>query len=206
LDQKIPAGVLYLGAAARAAALLLIASAGAHAVELHIRFAALERMLAEQAFTEEGRRYVRGDRKTKCNFAYLEAPRVSGEAGRLRIVARFTGKTALNIVGQCVGVGDAFNVVITAMPQYREGFLRLNDVSVSSSDKTGFYIRKVCSAMADSLLRDFKYPLSATARTTLEDPGSQPSYKREVRNFNVTGIRVSNDSLVLAIDFELTVK
>jgi hypothetical protein len=206
LNLKSLAGIQHWGAAARMAALLLIASAAAHAVELHIRFAALERMLSEQAFTEEGRRYVRGDRKTKCNFAYLEAPRVSGESGRLRIAARFTGKTALNMFGQCVGVGDAFNVVITATPQYREGFLRLNDVAVSSSDKTGFYIRKVCAAMADSLLRDFKYPLADTARATLEDPGKQPGYQREVKRFTVSGIRVSGEALVLTIDFDLTVK
>ena len=29
-------------------------------------------------FTEEGKRYV-GDRRTKCNFAYLERPRIENE-------------------------------------------------------------------------------------------------------------------------------
>jgi hypothetical protein len=186
-------------------ALLLLFAAGAHAAELQIRFNALERMLAEQAFTEEGRRYVKGDKKTKCNFAYLEAPRVTGESGRLRIQARFTGRSALNMFGQCVGLGDAFNVAITAAPLFKDGNLRLAEVKVGS-DKNGFYIRRVCNAMTESLTRDFKYPLAGIARAQLEDPGQQPAYKREVRRFEVTALRVSADSLVLVIDFDLIVK
>jgi len=35
----------------------------------------------------------------------------------------------------------------------------------------------------------------------LEDPGAQKSYPRELGDFHVTDIRVTNDALVLAIDF-----
>ena len=44
-----------------------------------------------------------------------------GSAGRLRIRAKFTGRSALNVIGQCVGLGGAFPVVVTATPQYRAG-------------------------------------------------------------------------------------
>jgi hypothetical protein len=44
------------------------------AVELHIQFAALERMLNEQLFTQDGRKYVHGSAAAKCNFADLEKP------------------------------------------------------------------------------------------------------------------------------------
>ena len=63
---------------------------------------------------QEGRRYVQGDQSNKCNFAYLEKPQIQGEAGRLRIRARFTGRTSLNMLGQCVGLGDEFNLVVMA--------------------------------------------------------------------------------------------
>ena len=46
--------------------LLLMALPGcAGAVELHIQFGALERMLGEQVFTQEGRRYVHGSKANK---------------------------------------------------------------------------------------------------------------------------------------------
>ena len=74
-------------------------------MELHIQFGALERMLTEQVFSQEGRRYVHGSKTNKCNFAYLEKPQVRGEGGRLRIKARFTGRSALNFVGPVRGPG-----------------------------------------------------------------------------------------------------
>ena len=190
----------------RTAALLFLLAHSASAVELHIQFGALERMLTEQVFTQEGRRYVHGSKGAKCNFAYLERPQVRGDNGLLRIKARFTGRSALNVVGQCVGLGDAFDVVVTAIPIYREGALGLQQVKVTSEGKTGYYIRRVCEAMQASLTRDFKYPLEEQARRMLEDPSAQPGYKREVRKLSVPDIRVSSDALVLQVDFELTVK
>jgi hypothetical protein len=191
-----------------AAALLVALCAGpsARAVELHLGFGALERMLAEQVFTQEGRRYVRGDKTNRCNFAYLESPHVGAGAGKLRIRARFSGRSALNMLGQCVGLGDAFNVVIDARPQYKGGAIRLADVTASSDGKTGFYIRRVCAALQASLARDFAYPLETAARDTLENAGAQPGYKRELRNFNVLEIRIAPDAIVLVLDFELAVK
>ena len=190
----------------RAAALLIALCANAAAVELHVRFAALERMLSEQVFTQEGRRYVRGSQASKCNFAYLEKPQVRGENGRLRMKARFSGRSALNLAGQCVGLGDAFDVVILALPIYKNGAIGLQDVKVTSEGKTGFYIRRVCSAMEASLAHDFRYALKHDAQAMLENPAVQPNYQREVGRFTVSDIRVTTDALVLQVDFELTVK
>ena len=75
-----------------------------------------------------------------------------------------------------------------------------------SEDHTGYYVRRVCAALASSLARDFRYPIGAAAKSALEEPGAQPNYPRELRNFRVTEIRVTNDALVLVVDFELTVK
>ena len=192
----------------RIAILLCAAWCGqpARAVELHLQFGALERMLAEQIFTQDGRRYVHGDKNNKCNFAYLEKPQIQGDAGHLRIRARFTGRSALNMLGQCVGLGDAFTVVIAATPQYRDGNLVLENVTAVSEAKTGYYIRRVCSVLGSSVARDFKYPLANVAQKLLEDSAAQPGYKRELRRFQVPAIRVTADALVIELDFELTVK
>ena len=185
---------------------VLAAAAPCRAVDLHIQFAALQRMLAEQAFTQEGRRYVRGSKDNRCNFAYLERPEVGGEGGRLKVRARFTGRTALDVFGRCVGLGDAFDVTIFATPLYRDGYIGLKDVRVDSNGRTGIYIRRVCAAMTQSLEKDFRYPVAAEARRVLEDPGSHPDYRRQLHHFQVTGIRVSSDALVLAIDLALVVR
>src|SRR5262249_29221182 len=147
----------------RVIAVLLLLTADAAAVELHVQFGALERMLSEQLFTQEGRRYVKGSRDNKCNFAYLEKPRVRGEGDRLRMTARFSGRSTLNVAGLCVGMGDAFDLVILALPIYMNGAVMLQNVKVTSDGKTGFYIRRVCSAMEASLARDFRYGLEHNA-------------------------------------------
>ena len=190
----------------RSFVLLLLAAVQAQAVELHIQFGALERMLAKQVFSEDGRRYVRGDRKTRCNFAYLEHPQIQGADGALHIRAKFTGRSALNMLGQCVGLGDAFFVVITATPQYRDGNIVLQDVTAVSEGKTGIYIRRVCPILGATLARDFKYPLAAEAKRILEDSTGQPGYKRELRRFQAPSVRVTEDALVIEVDFALVVK
>ena len=190
----------------RAILVLLGMAHAAQAVELHLQFAALERLLSEQIFTQEGRRYVKGNETTKCNFAYLEKPHVEGADGQLRIHARFTGRSALNMFGQCVGLGDAFDLTVTAAPTYKDGNIGLTKVSAASDKKQGYYIRRVCEALSSSLGRDFKYPIAAAAKGALEDPRAQPGYSRELKNFTVTDISVSKDSLVIAVDFQLTVK
>jgi hypothetical protein len=186
-------------------AAVVAALPAAGAVELHLQFGALERILAEQVFTQEGRHYVRGDKSNKCNFAYLEAPRVQSEGGMLRIRAKFSGRSSLNALGVCVGLGDAFEVVLNARPQYREGYIRLVEVKAASG-KTGFYSRRVCQALESSLARDFKYPLEAEARKTLEAAGAQPGFQREIKAFNVPEIRVTNDAVIFFVDFVLVVK
>ena len=175
-------------------------------MELHIRFNALERMLSETVFTQDGRRYVHGDKSNKCNFAYLEKPQVRGDGGRLTIRARFTGRSALNTFGVCMGLGDAFNAVITATPAFHDGNIVLTKVTAASDGKTGIYIRRVCAALSSSLGRDFRYPISTQFQKALEDATIQPTYPRELRDFDVPGIRVSDDALVLVLDFVLTVK
>ena len=178
----------------------------ARAVELHLQFGALERMLSEQVFTQDGKRYVHNDKSNKCNFAYMEAPRITSDGGRLRIRAHFTGRSALNMLGQCVGLGDAFNVIVIATPEYHDGNIVLRNVTAAGDGKTGIYIRKVCTALSTSLARDFKYPLSSVAQKLLEDTTGQPGYKRELKHFEVPGLRVSAEALVIEVDFELTVK
>jgi hypothetical protein len=186
--------------------LLALGPQSVRAVELHLQFGALERMLAETVFTQDGRRYVHNDKSNKCNYAYLEKPQIQGADGHLRIRAKFTGESALNVIGQCVGLGDAFVVVVTATPLYKDGNIVLQNVVATSESKTGIYIRRVCTILGASLARDFKYPLAAEARRILEDSTSPPGYKRELRDFQVPALRVTSDALVIQADFALVVK
>jgi len=178
----------------------------AFAADLEIRYSALERMVAAQMFTQEGRRYVRGSRAAKCQYAYLEAPKLSAANGRLQVNARFSGSSALDLFSRCVGMGDSFNLTVTALPVPRKGAIGFEDAQVSTP-KDSYYIRRVRTAMSQSFDKDFKIDIRDQARRLLEQPASpNPTYQQELKDLDLTAIRVTPDALVLVVDFKLIVK
>ncbi len=66
------------------------------ASELRVHYQTLEKLLLQQVFNESGRRYLNGDLSSRCNYAYLENPRVMAQADRLRITAHFSARAAVD--------------------------------------------------------------------------------------------------------------
>jgi hypothetical protein len=188
---------------------LLTSGISAWSAELEIRYGAIERLIADQLFSQEGRLYVRGNKATKCKFAYLESPRVGAIDGRLRVSARFSGRTALDMFGGCMGLGDSFEFTLIATPIVKNGALTLKDVNVSTP-RDSFYIRRVRQALTSSFARDFKIEMQDRARRLLEQTPAQasatPLYRQELASFDLRDLRVQPDGLVLVVDFRLVVK
>jgi hypothetical protein len=190
-----------------ASAALFLLAAGLHAEsEIHLSFNALGRLLSQQLFSEDGRRYVRGDRNAKCNYAWLERPDVRGENGKLLIRARFTGRTAWDVFGRCIGMGDSFDVRIISTPYFKDGYIGLSHTTARSEGSGGLYARHACSALSSSLNRDFRYPLASEVKRALEGGAILPEFPRELQRFSVTRITMSETAVVLTLDFALTVK
>jgi hypothetical protein len=175
------------------------------AAELELRYRALERILAEQAFTLEGRRYVRGNAQAKCQFAYLESPRLGTEEGQLRMDARFSGRSAVDLFGKCLGMGDSFDLTLRATPVAKNGAIQLQDVRVVTA-KDSFYIRRVRSALEQSFQGDFKIEVKNQAKRLLEQAAENAVYQQELTAFQLQEVRVAEDALVLVVDFRLVVK
>jgi hypothetical protein len=176
------------------------------AADLELRYGALERIIGEQIFTQDGRRYVRGNASAKCQYAYLEHPRLSADDARLRVTAKFSGRSALDVLGRCVGLGDSFDLTITATPVARNGAIGFQDASVSTV-KDSYYIRRVRQALTQSFTKDFKVEVRDQARRLLES-SSQPGavYQQELSGFELNAVRVAHDALVLEVEFKLVVK
>jgi hypothetical protein len=201
------------------------------AAELELRFGALERIIGQQVFTQEGRLYVRGSASTKCKFAFIEKPHVGGENGFLRVTGRFSGRTAIDVLGRCVGLGDSFDFTMLATPVVRDGALGLTDVNINTP-RDSFYIRKVREAMVQSIARGFRVDVQSQANRLLdqapgtpEPPGASPPgtalpgtappgtppqdvalFQRELTSFQLRNVRATADGIVLDVDFHLIVK
>ncbi len=177
----------------------------ASATEIRLSFGVLERLLAQQLFTEDGRKYVKGSKTAKCNFAYLEHPKIWGKDGRLSIKARFTGRAAIDLMGRCVGTGDAFDLTVTGVPFFVNGNVAFKEISIETS-RDGFYIRRVRAALLDTLSKEFKYSIAADAKRLMEQQDAGQPYQRKLMKFDVSSIQVSGDALVVFVDFVLAVQ
>jgi len=195
----------------RSSAALLIGialAAPALAADLELRYGALERMVAEQLFAADGRRYVKGTPKAKCDFAYLEAPHFSAAdkaEGRLKISAKFSGRSAMDVFGRCMGMGDSFDLTILASPVARDGLVAMNDVDVTTAKDT-YYVRHVRQALKESFQKDFKIDVRDQAKKLIFQPREGSSFQPELSGFNLSDVHVTSDSLVLVVEFKLVVK
>lgn len=188
----------------RLIAALLLASP-AWGIDLEIRFGALERLIGEQMFTTDGRKYVRGAKDQKCNFAFLEKPKLSAAGERLQLKVNFSGKTALGMFGQCVGMGDSFELTLTAKPVAKDGTIAFQDFNVSTP-RDSFYIRRVRAALVQTLSRDFRIDVMQHARKLIEAPHQVGTFQQEIKGLKMNDVRVAPDSLVLGLDFKVIVK
>src|SRR5215469_10166224 len=178
------------------AALTLLAIP-ACAAEIELRYSALERILAAQLFTEDGRHYVRGNRSSHCHFAYLENPRIDADNAQLRVKARFSGRSAVDVFGGCVGLGDSFDLNLTATPSPRGSSIVLGQVKVTT-ERDSYYIRRVRAALSQSIARDFKIELHDQVKKLLEQSGAV--YRQELSAVDLSQIRITPDALVLVIE------
>jgi hypothetical protein len=112
----------------------------------------------------------------------------------------------MDLFSRCVGMGDSFNVTITAVPVPRKGAITFQDTQVSTA-KDSYYIRRVRSAMMRTFDQDFKIEIRDQARRLLEQPATTGSvYEQELKDLDLNAIRVTPDALVLVVDFKLIVK
>ncbi len=180
----------------------------AFAADIELRYPALERLIADQLFTQDGRRYVRGTPATPCQYAYLETPRLSaagGADGRLKVTAKFSGRSAMDVFGRCMGMGDSFDLTILASPVARKGAIAMDDVRVTSM-KDSYYIRRVRTALTESFGKDFKIDVRDQAKKLLEQPSGNSPYEQELSDFDLSAVRVTPEALVLVVEFKLVVK
>jgi hypothetical protein len=184
----------------------LAASACLRAAEVRLTYPAVGRLMADQVFTQEGRKYVSGAREKRCDHAYLERPAAGEWNGQLIIKTRFSGRKGLDVLGRCVGLGDAFDLTVAATPLVKRGRLVLADVRVDTGGKDSFYIRRVRKALSESLAREFSLDVAGRARELLEDRDPKAGFRRQVSGFEFRQVKVTREAIVLDVDFTLTLE
>lgn len=184
----------------------LLTASSVLGLELRFEYPALERVLGQQLFTNEGRRYVQGNEKRRCNYAYLEKPHIGEWNGRLVIRAKFIGKAAVDMFGRCMGIGDTFDLTLVGTPVYQSGMVTLKDVQATTNGHNTMYSRRVMKGLEQAMSKDIGYPVEKDAKWILEQPRDGFPFQQKLSNLVIQSVQATPGALVLVADFVLTVK
>jgi hypothetical protein len=187
-------------------ALLLFLTIAAPAIEIEIRFPLLEKQLAQQFFSQDGRRYVKGTPKTKCNFAYLAEPHFSSRDSKLLIQAKFTGKSSMDLLGKCIGFGDSFDFEVLSDLSTKDGTLVLANPSVKILSRDTYYSRQVLKALKGSIGDAIRYPIRDEMRKLLAAGSASTPYKISIPKVEIRAVQILQDSLLVDIDTRFIVE
>jgi hypothetical protein len=186
--------------------MVLAAAPAARGAEVRLTYGAIGRLMADQVFTQEGRKYVSGGKDKRCDNAYLERPAAGEWNGQLIVKARFSGRKGLDVFGRCVGLGDAFDLTVAATPVVKRGKLALADVRIDTGGKDSFYIRRVRKALSESLEKEFSLDMASRARELLEERDPRAAFRRRLSGFEFRQVKVTREAVILDVDFALTVE
>lgn len=177
-------------------------AANLQAVEIKLSYRTLRQMIVTELFTESGRSYLQGDASSKCNYVYLEDPRVSHQGNRLAVVAKAVAQAAVEMFGNCIGAKDTFDVEFSGIPSYVNGMMELSDGRVEAGNPA--YNVLLNSFLKDSLQREFRYDLRSEVDTLLQAPRKKSGVPLQIHDLAVDGPELSDQGLSLKIDFTLT--
>jgi hypothetical protein len=191
--------------AGRAVALLSVVLVAATAWSadstLVIENTAIEKSLREQFFTDKGRFWL--NKTDACNQSWLESPKVTASAGRLRIGVFFSGRVGAQVSGQCVGGADAFNVTASGKPFYRDGRLGVEEIRIDSLSKEIYraLLQPVLSSMVPKAL---DVNLKETVVRLLA--GRTAPYEVEINELIATEVTADADRVNVRLQFDVRVR
>ena len=168
---------------------------------LVIENTAIEKKLREQFFTDKGRFWL--NNTDACNHSWLESPKVTASAGRLRIGVLFSGRVGAQVGGQCVGGSDAFNATASGKPFYRDGRLGIEDIRIDSLSKEIYrpLLQPVFSSMVPKAL---DVNLKETVVGLLA--GRTAPYEVEINELVATEVTADADRVTVKLQFALRVR
>jgi hypothetical protein len=168
---------------------------------LIIENTAIEKKLREQFFTDKGRYWL--SNADVCNQSWLESPKVTASAGRLRIGVLFSGRVGASVGGQCMGGADAFNVTASGKPFFRDGRLGVEDIRIDSLSKEIYrpLLQPVFSSMVPKAL-DVNLKETVVALMA----GRTAPYEVQINELIATEVSADADRVNVKFQFDLRVR
>lgn len=170
--------------------------------ELTIHHTAIQKMLMEELFIDDGRYHLLPT--TACQYAYVDSPVVTLSQGRVRIKARVSGKISMEVGDQCVGTrSDVVQVAVSAKPTFSGEKLVLTDIRVDEISNEGYRVL-LQQFLASAIPRAVEIDVREGLQRILAD--RQSTYDVVVDRLSVTDITAENNRLHARLTFGLTAR
>jgi hypothetical protein len=180
--------------------LLAVTSVTATASDLALGPNSIQRLIAEQMFTQQGRWYLVDN--GPC-YAYLERPKTRLREGRLILDAHLSGRIGIQMGDGCAGSQIGTNITLSAKPVAKGSSLLLDDIRVdrvedSSSRDVLDVIRQIAP---QALPKTFSLDVLTFLRNKSVGTGGFPVTVAQFRILNAQTLR---DAVVISFDISLT--
>jgi hypothetical protein len=188
-----------------AAALLVLATIPADAIQITISAQALERTLNKQLFNgPDGRYYFRGKPDSGC-YAYGQEPKVSFKDDRIVIHVKSRAKLGASIKGDCLGVAFGTEADVSVVPDAQGESIGFRDARVEKLSNNKELDFLLVPFLSSKLPQKMRINAADLVRQLLSNSAQTTGYDLKLNNLKVHSMQVSGDSLVVDLDGDLSV-
>lgn len=189
-----------------AAVLLVCAVAQAGAVELKVTRDALERTLKQQLFNgPDGRYYLKGNAQSAC-YVYAEDPKLKFVEDRIVVQLKTHARLGQRLGGACIGIALSLPAEVSLAPDGEGETVGFRDARVDKvSDHTelNFVLTPFLSRQVPS---GMKVNAADLLRKALEGSTATSGYKVTLDRLKIHSVLVQEETLVVDVDGDISVK
>jgi hypothetical protein len=189
-----------------AAVLLACVLTQAGAVELKVSRDALERTLKQQLFSgPDGRYYLKGNAQSAC-YVFAENPKLKFVEDRIVVQLKTHARLGQRVGGACIGIALSLPAEVSLAPNGEGETVGFRDARVDKvSDHTelNFVLTPFLSHQVPS---GMKVNAADLLRKALEGSTASSGYKVALDRLKIHSVLIQEDTLVVDVDGDISVK
>jgi hypothetical protein len=188
-----------------AAVAMIGAAVPAHAVELKVSRAALERTLAQQLFGgPQGRYYLKGNAKSSCSV-YAEEPEVSFPGDRVQVKLKIHAKLGTAVSGRCLGLSLAPTAEVSVVPEAEGETIGFRDARIERVSESRELNVLLMPFLSHQIPSSMKVNAAEMLRKAVEGSTLTTGYKVTLDRLKIHSMTIEGESIVVDVDGDISV-
>ena len=177
-------------------AVTVLASAPANGAEIVLEQSAVQKLVVESLFKDNGRYYIQ---RGACS-AYLDSPTVTLTGGRVLIRSHLNARLGMDFGDSCAGVDLVSWTAVSGEPSAQATTVRLTNIRIEEVGDANARI-VLNSGLVPTLPGAVELDVLKAVRSMLQGAGGQ--LQVEVQALNIESVRVADGKLSVRFDFKV---